>query len=98
MPEFNVCKNWSLYCFEVKERDKSLVLKCSMNRKKKDGTYSKSIFVDVVAIAGKTVINENDYQKARISVDGNFSVEDYVKGEETITKLVIYASEVRKVD
>ena len=31
---FNICENWGLRCYEQKMTEKSVILKCSMNRRR----------------------------------------------------------------
>ena len=96
--DFNVCTNWGLRCYEQKVTDNAVILKCSMNRKKKDtGEYSAPVFIDVVCSFNTCEIAQDDYAKSFINVDGRFSVDDFVnRNGDKIATMTIFAKRVVK--
>ena len=95
--DWNVCKNWGLRCFEQKVTDKSVTLKCAINRKREDGTYTKPVYIDVICVLGKCDIAEDDYAKSYINVDGYFSVDSFTtKNGEEVPTMKIFATKVTK--
>lgn len=93
---WNICKNWGLRCFEQKVTDKCVTLKCSMNKRKEDGSYTKPVFIDVLCLVSKCEIAEDQYDKCFINVDGTFAVDEYVSGGTTTPTLKIFATKVTK--
>ena len=97
---FNICENWGLRCYEQKMTEKSVILKCSMNRKGDDGEYTAPIYIDVVcSIVGDNQcdIARDDYAKSFVDVWGRFSVGDYTnKNGDKIPTMTIFATKVAK--
>lgn len=96
--DFNVCKNWGLRCFEMKESQKSVTLKCSMNRKDKEtGEYTKPLYIDVICPFDSCDIPQDEYAKSFVNVDGQFAVDEYTnKNGEKVVTCKIFADKVRK--
>lgn len=95
---FNLCVNWGLRCYEQKITEKSVILKCSMNRKdKQSGEYTVPVYIDVVCTFDKCDIEQDDYAKSFVDVDGQFSTGEYTnKSGEKVSSLTIFASKVTK--
>lgn len=96
--DFNVCVNWGLRCYDMKLTEKAVILKCTMNRKKKDtGEYSAPIYIDVVCSFQTCQIVQDDYAKSFVNVDGRFSVDDYTnRNGEKVAQMTIFATKVVK--
>lgn len=96
--DFNVCTNWGLRCFDQKETEKSVVLKCSMNRKdKQTNEYTAPVYIDVVCQFDKCEIAPDDYAKSFINVDGQFSTGEYTnKNGDKVPTMTIFATKVTK--
>lgn len=96
--DFNVCKNWGLRCYEMKITEKSVILKCSTNRKDKTtGEYTAPIYIDVICPFETCDIAEDDYAKNFINVDGKFSAGGYTNREGVkIATMTIFADKVTK--
>lgn len=95
--DWNVCTNWGMRCFEQKVSEKSVTLKCTMNKKKEDGEYTKPVYIDVICILGKCDIAQDDYAKSYINVDGNFAPDEFVnKSGEAVATMKIFATKVTK--
>lgn len=78
MNEFNQCNNWLMRVYEQKVTDKCVTLRCTVNSKKKDGNgYTKPSYIDVICISGKCEIEEEDYTKRLIKVNGTFYPDEY---------------------
>lgn len=95
---YNVCTNWGLYCFDMKETQTGVRLNCAMNGKKKnDGTYEKGLSMGVFCSFETCDIPEDDYSKCFIDVDGGFTISEYV-GNDGIARpsITIFADKVRK--
>lgn len=97
---FNVCTNWTLRCFEMKQTQKSVILKSSMSRKNKEtGEYSAPVYIDVICPFESCDIKEDNYAKSTINVDGSFSVSDYTNKEgKKVPQMVIFATKVTKYE
>ena len=95
---FNICENWGLRCFEQKATEKSVVLKCSMNKKDKEtGEYTAPIYIDVVCPFSTCDIKEDDYVKSFVNVWGQFSTGEYTnKNGDKVATLTIFAKKVTK--
>lgn len=96
--DFNICSNWGLRCYDMKEVEKGVVLKCSMSRKdKKTGEYTVPLYIDVVCMFDRCEIQEDDYVKSFINVDGFFSVGEYeTKSGNKVPSIAIFATKVTK--
>lgn len=97
---FNMCTNWGLRCYEQKETEKAVILKCSMSRKNKEtGEYSAPVYIDVYCPFESCEIQKDDYAKSNINVDGQFAVGDYTnkKTGDKVPTLTIFATKVTKV-
>lgn len=94
----NVCTNFQLKCFEVKESDKGVTLRCTLgSRKKEDGTYSKGIRVSVWCGFNSCSLAREDYKNAYISVNGTLNVQEYVSRNGTVGQnITIFATSVTK--
>lgn len=96
--DFNVCTNWGMRCFEQKVSEKGVTLKCSMNRKNKEtGEYTVPLYLDVFCSFDKCDIEQDDYAKSFINVDGNFGVGEYTnKAGNKVPSITIFATKVTK--
>ena len=96
--DWNVCENWGLRCYEQKVADKSVTLKCTMNKKKENGDYTKPLYIDVICVLGKCDIEQDDYTKSYINVDGNFSADEFVSKQtgEAVATMKLFATKVTK--
>ena len=96
---FNVCKNFGLYCYGIREFSKGITLKCSMSKKDKGtGKYTEPVFIDVVCLFDRTDIPEDYYEKAFINVNGQFSAGEFTdKNNKKVASLTIFADMVRNV-
>lgn len=97
--DYNICSNWGLRCFEQKETEKAVILRCNMSRKNKDtGEYSAPLYIDVYCGFNDCDIKQDDYAKSNINVDGQFSVSDYTnKNGDKVPSITIFATKVTKV-
>lgn len=97
--DFNLCNNWGLHCFEQKVLDNAVVLKCNMSRKIKDSNeYTAPVYIDVYCGFNDCEIEKDDYAKANINVDGQFSVGEYTdKNGNKKPTMTIFATKVTKV-
>lgn len=96
---YNLCNNWGLWCHDQKVTEKAVILKCSMSRKNKDtGEYSAPLFIDVYCSFGdECEIEQDDYVKSNINVDGQLSVGDYTnKNGDKVPTMTIFATKVTK--
>lgn len=95
---YNICKNWGLYCFDMKETQTGVRLNCALNGKKKeDGTYEKGVSIGVFCSFETCDIIEDDYSKCFIDVDGGISVSEYTNKEGVVcSSMTIFADKVRK--
>lgn len=92
---YNVITNWGLRCYSQKVTEKSVILKCSMAKKKQDGEYTKPFYIDVICSFDNCEIAEGDYEKSNISVDGSFGVGEYEnKNGEQVSTFTIFATKV----
>ena len=99
------CRDWLLYCFGVhhKEGSSYVFLDCKVHAGKlDDGSYAPSIPVTVIARIepdsdGKqTEIEERDYSRSWIRVDGQMSTDTYnAKDGSYVTKLQLWATKVK---
>lgn len=96
--DYNLCVNWGLRCFEMKQTDKAVILKCSMSKKdKQTGEYSAPLYMDVYCAFDTCDIKEDDYTKSSINVDGQISISTYTtKGGEARPNITIFATRVTK--
>ena len=97
--DFNLCTNWGVRCFEQKVTEKGVILKCNMNRKNKEtGEYTAPLYIDVFCSFNGCDIEEGDYAKTNINVDGQFAVGEYTdKGGNKKPTITIFATKVTKV-
>lgn len=100
---FNVVKNWGLHVFEfrtIKDKDSGEVVavsfRCSLSGKKKeDGTYPRSMPVNVLCYLDSCKIPDDDPTGKNINVSGRFSVSDSVCKDGTVyTNYTIKATEI----
>lgn len=96
--KFNECIAWGLRCYEQKLTEKTVVLKCNMNHKDKEtGEYTAPVYIDVICVLENCEIEEDDYAKSYITVDGRFSTGEYTnKNGEKVPTLKIFATKVEK--
>lgn len=96
--DFNLVKNWGLRCYEMKMTEKMVVLKCSMSRKNKEtGEYTAPIYIDVNCMFDSCEIEQDDYAKSNINVDGQFAVNEYTnKNGDKVPQMMIWATKVTK--
>ena len=103
---FNICENWGLYCFDMKQTEKGIRLNCALNGKKKeDGSYSKGVNVGVFCAfpnengEGGCDIEPDDYSGGYIDVWGGISASEYTDKDGVVrASLTIFADKVRKHD
>lgn len=95
---YNVCRNWGLFCFDMKETEKGVRLNCALNGKKKqDGSYEKGVNISVFCNFETCDIPQDDYTKVYIDVDGGISASEYTDKDGNIrSSLTLFADRVRK--
>ena len=99
---FNVCENWGLRCFSMKDTQKNdgVILNCGLNpaQKREDGSYGKALSVNVVCKFDTCDIKEDDYSNKSISVWGRIQLSEYKSNKtgEYMPQLTIFADKVRE--
>lgn len=98
--DYNVCTNWSLWCYDTKQTSKGLVLKCSMSSKRKNSPsekpeYTAPVFIDVFCGFEDCQIEPKEYASSRVHVDGKFTASDFTTTDgRVLTTMTIYATKV----
>lgn len=102
---YNECRGWKIKCKSQKMTAKCLTLLCQSSSRKKDGSYTKPVNINVIVLAdkcqsGECVCEQGDYTDCFIEVDGHFQPDEY-KDNRTgqLTPIIkIWAEKVVKVD
>ena len=93
--ENNLIKNWRMRCYKVVANSDNVItiLKCTKSGKKRtDGTYPDSMFIDVVV---KNAHTDGVFpEKKNILVSGSFQLSDY-NGKPQYT---VFATDIKVVD
>lgn len=98
----NRVQNWRLYSFAVHEvSDTTVILRCVLNGMKIKGTdsYADGMFVSVIVNTAKCEVIGEEFEKAKISVDGGFAVGAYKKQDGTMQQeFKIFASRLEAIE
>ena len=94
--DFNKVHNWNVRVFGVKPTRKGFYLNCGLSGKKKpDGSYAKQMFVSVFVGQNCDCPRDINWDKLDISVDGTFSVDEWVQQNgNVIPQYNIYAEKI----
>lgn len=93
MDKYNVCENFTLRCYRVRETPKMFILKCTINRKRNDSEeFTAPIYIDVNCIKGKcegleSTLGKNidRYEHQTVRVNGTFMPTEYEGKDKEVT-------------
>jgi hypothetical protein len=103
--EYNECLAWKIKCKSQKMTEKCLTLLCQSSSRKKDGSYTKPVNINVIVLAdkcrsGECKCEQDDYADCFIEVDGHYQPDEYkdIRTGQLIPIIKIWATRVEKVD
>lgn len=101
---YNECVRWKIKCKSQKMTEKCLTLLCQSSSRKKDGSYTKPVNINVIVLAdkcrsGECECKQDDYTESFIEVDGHYQPDEYKDKSGQLTPIIkIWATKVVKVD
>lgn len=94
---YNRCEDWVMFCHQQKVTDEAVTLNCTMNKKKKEGGYTKAVTIYVVCPSASCDIERDAYASSLVKVSGRFLPDEYkTSSDEYKATMKIFADTVGK--